>query len=363
MRNERILCMIGGLGSGGAERQLSGLAAMLKDNGYEVKVLTLYNKPFYLPILKEHTVEYEYVFTKPRRTLFMIPKVVKAIDLFSPDVIISYLNTNELVCITKLLRKKYYVIVSERNTTQNLTFRGKIKFSLYKIADFIVSNSYSQTAFINKYFPKLSKKTVTITNFVDTDLFAPAEKVKNNNGYLEILCVGRITEQKNVLRFIEAAHIVYDRGRKFHVSWYGRPKEPYYSICKSRIKELDFETVFEFKGETQNIIEKYRSADVFCLPSIYEGFPNVICEAMSCGLPILCSNICDNPRLVVSGQNGLLFDPNNTSEIVGCLEKYLSMSETDKIAWGFDSRQKALRLFSKVKFLNQYQELIQSFSM
>ena len=51
--------------------------------------------------------------------------------------------------------------------------------------------------------------------------------------------------------------------------------------------------------------------DAFCLPSFKEGYPNVIVEAMSCELPVLCSKICENPVIVEDNINGFLFDPHN----------------------------------------------------
>ena len=57
----KILLFIDSLGAGGAQRQLVGLARMLKDNGMQVKVITYHDNPFYLPTLEEGDVDYENV--------------------------------------------------------------------------------------------------------------------------------------------------------------------------------------------------------------------------------------------------------------------------------------------------------------
>ena len=66
--------------------------------------------------------------------------------------------------------------------------------------------------------------------------------------------------------------------------------------------------MFEFRPPQNNIQTEYQKADALCLSSIYEGFPNVIGEGMSCGLPILCGDVCDNATLV-DESNGMLFNP------------------------------------------------------
>ena len=56
---KRIICLIDSLVAGGAQRQLVGLASLLKNKGYRVKVVTYYDYPFYLPFLQDNNVEYE----------------------------------------------------------------------------------------------------------------------------------------------------------------------------------------------------------------------------------------------------------------------------------------------------------------
>ena len=78
----------------------------------------------------------------------------------------------------------------------------------------------------------------------------------------------------------------------------------------------------------------YQKVDLFCLPSIIEGFPNVICEAMASGLPVICSNVCDNPFIVKSQENGFLFKPEDPTDIADNLIKAISLSEREKEIMG-----------------------------
>ena len=97
----------------------------------------------------------------------------------------------------------------------------------------------------------------------------------------------------------------------------------YYDECESEIKHYNLNNEFTIHSACTDIEEKYRNSDVFCLPSIYEGFPNVLCEAMSCGLPVLCSNVCDNPMIVENNKNGLLFNPLDVDDIADKIIKFI----------------------------------------
>ena len=355
---KKILLLVDSLNSGGAQRQLVGLAIMLKKAGLSVKVITYYNIPFYKKDLDFNNVCYENVATakNPITRFFCINKVINA---YSPDVVISYLDTpNIIACICKFLGKKWKLIVSERNTTMGLNFRERIKFFLYKYADRVVANSYSQEKFIKSHYKSLSNKLSTITNFTDTSRFCPSANSNNLSDVLRIICVGRITEQKNILVFLDALKIVKNKGYNFSVNWYGLQAPFYYNECIRKIHDNMLDENFVFLSVCPNIEKKYRNYDVFCLPSVYEGFPNVLCEAMSCGLPVLCSNVCDNPMIVEDSKNGLLFNPLDIYDIADKIIKFMNLSQEEKKQWGEKSRELALIKFSKRNFINNYLEII-----
>lgn len=356
---QRILCLIESIGSGGAERQLTGLAVMLKQQGYQVEVCYYVNKEFYLPYLQENGVKSCFLAeaSNLKKRFFALRKYIKA---FKPDTVISYSTSPSMItCLYKLLGAKFNLIVSERNTTQHLGKVERIRFFLYRWANHIVPNSHSQASFIDKHFPNLSSKVKVITNFVDTEKFSPAIEALPEHEETRMICVGRLMPQKNLPRFIEAIGKVVNDGYKIHIDWFGQDlKDAYSEDCHNAIKIHNLEGVFVFQEPSPNIQEEYRRADVFCLPSLYEGFPNVLCEAMSCGKPALCSRVCDNPNIVNDHENGLLFDPLIMEDIQETVEKYIDLSIEIKTEMGRKSRGIALNMFSKDKFVSNYFEII-----
>lgn len=353
----RILCLIEALGSGGAERQLTGLAAMLKKDGNDVKVVTYFPKDFYKQVLNEAGVEHEYI-AKAQSRIRRLPELASAIRRYRPDTVIAYSPAAaEIACVLKCLGMRYKLIVSERNTTQVNSRGERIKFFLYRWADYVVPNSHGQEKFISSNYPRLIDKMNVITNFVDTEYFMPAGEYTPHH-ICQIICVGRDNPQKNQLRFIDAVKILADKNLQFKVDWFGSFESDYGRQCIAKIKELHLEQRIVLRGETKNVRDEYRQHDVFCLPSIYEGFPNVLCEAMSCGLPVVCGDVCDNPIIVRDCENGLLFNPENVEDMAKKLEKMIVMSEAEKMQMSERNRARSIELFSPVAFLNKYKKII-----
>jgi glycosyltransferase involved in cell wall biosynthesis len=353
----RIILFTDCLGAGGAQRQLVGLAIMLKEKGYDVKVATYYDIDFYKHNLDEANVPNELI-PGADNTKKRILAVRRYFKKEAPDTVIAYQETPSLVAsFAKVLGCKFNLIVSERNTTQVMGNNERVRFFLYRWADHIVPNSYSQEKFLKEHYPWMAKKLRTITNFVDLDHFSYVEHTKNE--VPEIVVAATIRASKNTLGLLEAIKILA-KDCKFHVSWYGKDDLfiDYYNECQKKIEELRIGSFVELKCKSKNIKEKYQEADIFCLPSFYEGTPNVICEAISVGLPVVCSNVCDNSIYVHDGKNGLLFDPQNPSDIAEKIKALINLVDNEYIGMRRACRTIAEELLSPSVFIKKYQELI-----
>lgn len=359
---KKILLFIDSLCSGGAQRQLVGLAHLLKDRGYDVEIIDYWDIDFYDEYLKKNNIKFEHCVAIGK--LNIIHRIRKEIKKRNPDIVISYLEHPSVVAsLIKLSLpfSKFKLIVSERNTSQSNGRPEKLRFNLFRFTNAIVPNSYSQYEFIKDNYPFLSNKTIPITNYLDTDKFSPQEKAEKN-AVRRFIVVGRIVEQKNPLRFLQAIAKVKNRypKNKFKVDWYGNPyPESYFEECLKLKHDLDLDNVVYFHPPTNEIIAEYRKSDVFLLPSIYEGFPNVLCEAMSCGLPVAASAVCDNPSILDNGHVGVLFDPLSVDDMADKIANLLLASDEDLKSMGKRSRATALEKFTQEKFINSYISLIE----
>lgn len=357
---KRILMFIDTVGcNGGAERQFAGLAGMLADSGYKVTVMAYYPERGFSDEMESHGVDVR-ICDFGGSKFSKIFHAYKTFKKLKPEVVISYKNgANFIASALKLMGQKFRLIVSDRNTLLGTSKAIDLQYQLYKQADYVVPNSHSQARFIESHYPSLKDKVRVITNFTDTDVFRPCEEKCTRKDRIVMVC-GRITEQKNILLFLEAVALLKHRvGKSFKVKWYGGVKdEGYYNECKAKIARLDIADVFSFETPRNDIDSAYRAADIFVLPSIYEGFPNVLCEAMSCGLPVVASRVCDNPDIVTEGKDGFLFDPKDVEDMAAKIERVISMPDEELQRMGECGRETIVRLCSKETFLSKYRELI-----
>lgn len=358
---KKVLCLIDRLGFGGAERQMIGLAVLLKQLSYDVDLVTYDDHNFKSEDITSNHLNVIKISTSDNKwsKLIAIKNLIKSRKY---ECVVAYkTGPNAIGCILKLMDMKFRLIVSERNTTQHIGLRERVLFQLYRKADYVVPNSQSQVIFLRKNCPWLKHKTLPITNFTDTNHFVA--KYTKAGQIIKILTTARVAKQKNVLRYLDAIALLRDRSiLNVHFDWFGgvQPgQEAYGEEVFNKVKELRLEDMITFHPATTKILEHYQACDVFCLPSNYEGFPNVICEAMSCGKPIVCSRVCDNPYIVKEGENSLLFDQTSIEDMADKLQQICSMKQDELSKWGHRSRKIAEELLSMDVFVNKYISLIE----
>lgn len=362
----RVLCVIDNLNSGGAQRQMVMLAILLNRRGHDVRLFTYYPHDFYRPLLCEAGVPVECVQMKSK--LGRILAVRKAIRSYQPDAVIAYLPTPCILAeLASLPRRNYALIVSERNTGIR-----RLSFWLHRLADAVVSNSCSQEAIIRKVSPGLASRVTTIHNCVDLDKYQPMPPdVDDHKKSLNVLCVGRFEAQKNYPRLVEAVEIVHrsDPEIDLVIDVYGNnhfvdgkpgPLSGDFLKLEDALRKSPVKARFQLHDPVKDVAALYHQSDVLCLTSLWEGCPNVVCEAMACGKPILASRVGDSPVLVKDGVNGLLFDPTDPADIADAIVRFSRMSHEERSSMGTAGRKRAEELLSPDRFVRQYEELIES---
>ena len=154
---------------------------------------------------------------------------------------------------------------------------------------------------------------------------------------------------------MKALGIVKNKGYQFHIDFYGRDIA---EQCDGLVKELGIEEMVSFCNQSRVIEEKYREHNLFIIASLWEGFPNVLCEAMCCGLPVLGSRVSDIPYIMEDGKNGLIFDPKSVDDMADKIIHYLQLDAKKKAQMAKYSEILSQDKFKKSSFLNKYIELI-----
>lgn len=199
---------------------------------------------------------------------------------------------------------------------------------------------------------------------LDIDFFKPAKQWPVGT-LPEILSVGRFVEKKGFRFLLEACAILKNRGMQFHCRIIGERDDAFPSMQKM-IESLALTghvTLEEAKTHAE-LKDIYQQSEIFALPCQIvddgdrDGIPNVLVEAMACGLAVVSTNISGIPELIEHRRNGLLVAEKNSQELADALEqlltdktfaRLLSMHARETVLQEFDSAQttrQLLRLFN-----------------
>ena len=362
---KKITCFIESLSGGGAEHQMAILAGFLAEEGYDVTVVT------YADVDDHYKLSESVKREKIYKTKFGIIKLFAIFFYFlkvKTDCVISYRQAcNARVLIPLFLRRRITVICSERNLSNGVQdkYERALFGLLYKRADKIVTNSFSQERFIRNHYPEYEGKLLTICNYTDLEVYKPLIP-KPPSKVIKVAIFARFSEQKNCKRFVQSMAMLKKKTDiPFEIHWFGNHYEnneyskAYCDVLDLLEKEQmqDYFYIHPPVKKTERYITKF---DAICLPSLYEGFSNSVAEAICCGMPMLVSNVSDNSVMVQDGINGFLFDPYNECEIVTSFLKFFSASESKRIEMGEHSYEIARSLFDKHRFIQTYKNLIEN---
>ncbi|MGI6314842.1 MAG: glycosyltransferase family 4 protein [Patescibacteria group bacterium] len=246
---------------------------------------------------------------------------------------IAVYKTNQMsgawtaVLAKKLFKKKLIVrcgyewldFLKRDNKNKFLLFIiKKIEKFVYKNADKIIITSKKDQEFIINNFKINPEKIVVINNYIDTNLFIKKENNKNKKN--KLVFVGRFNQQKNLFNLLEAVNNL--KVELNLIGSGGLEKE-----LKEKAKNIKMAQI-NFLGNilNENLPEKLNENEIFVFPSLYEGNPKALLEAMSVGLAILTTKVKGIREIVKHKENGYLVETNSDSIKKG-LEELLNNDE------------------------------------
>lgn len=168
---------------------------------------------------------------------------------------------------------------------------------------------------------------------IDVDHFTPRPPRKPD-GRLEIRSSGRLVEKKGFADLIAACALLRDRGVAFRCVIGG--SGPLESDLRRRIADAGLSDLVELTGtaiKQERIPDFMDGGDVYCLPCVWaadgdvDGLPQMLMEAMACGLPAVSTRLVGIPDLVVDGKTGLLVEPGDVEALADALERLASDAE------------------------------------
>jgi glycosyltransferase involved in cell wall biosynthesis len=315
----RVLCMIPAMaGPGGAERTMSYLVAHLAER-HAVTLLTLErpDAPLFYPLpasvqqIRINTLGGRSI-KRLWRVLSRYARIRREVLAFSPDVIVSFMDTMNIAALISCLGLGVPIVVSERNDPA-LHRIGRAKEVLrdrtYPLARLIVA----QTRRVAGYFPpSLQPKFRIIANPVPAAPVSARPDQPNVEERLRIITVGRLEPHKGFDRLIDAfARIAFDRP-DWDLAIIG--EGPVRASLEARVRHHGLERRIHLPGVVKDVFRELASSHIMAFPSQYEGFPNALAEGLAAGLPAVGqSGVSGVEDLIIDGKTGVLVDPKGGS--------------------------------------------------
>jgi glycosyltransferase involved in cell wall biosynthesis len=160
--------------------------------------------------------------------------------------------------------------------------------------------------------------------------------------------VGRLSAQKSPLDFVRAAAIIHQRLPDVHFAWVG--SGPLKDSASHLGSELGLKDVLHFAGYRTDIPALLQCLDCFVLPSLWEGFPIVLLEAMAAGAPIVATNIAGNAEAIRTGEDGWLVPVQAPAALAETIMNLLTNPERAD-AFRKSSQQRVEQLFTRQAML------------
>ncbi len=359
----RITLTIPSLAYGGAERVLTILANSWIAQGWEVTLISLNDSAWVsffeldprvdwmrLGLLKEVANPLAGLWNNFVR----VRALRKAIRQSNPQVVISFIDTMNVLTLAAIRDLKIPVIISERTDPAKHRIGAAwnlLRTWLYPSASRLVVICKNNQAFFE---PILADRVRTIPNPI-----FPPPAVAGETPFLPqpplVIAAGRLSREKGHDLLIKAFAKLGDHYPDWNLLILGEGSQR--GQLERLVSEYGLgERVF-LPGRVKNPYDYYLKADLFVLPSRYEGFGNVLGEAMVCGMPIVAANCSPGVvEVVQDGVNGLLADPDNADSLAAAMDTLMCNGDR-RASLGEQARLTSQR-FSPQSVMNQWENLV-----
>lgn len=320
----KFFLVIPTLKQGGSERVISELANYFYKNGIEVHLVLLVEAIDFYKVddrVNIHRLGFSYK-TKFDKILSQIMVYIKLRKLFKknkPDAILSFMDKYNIFTLLASLFLGLNVFISDRsNPNIKLSFINKfLKMVIYPLSRGIVA----QTSLAKDVLFDLTKhKNISIipnpVKLIENDAFIKKEKI--------ILNMGRLVPEKDQENLINIFSLINQKEYKLVILGEG----PLRFKIEQKILQLGLEDRVIMPGAVYNVDEWLAKSTLFAFSSVSEGFPNVLVEAMSAGLPCVSFDCDAGPRDIINnGINGFLIDKGNNQLFAEKVNLLLSNKE------------------------------------
>lgn len=313
----KIVQVMPEFGLAGAEIMCENLIYELIKLGHKVIVVSMYD--YHSAItqrLEDAGVDVRYLGKKPGLDFSMILKMKKIFKKEKADVVHTHRYCAQYAVPAAILagvKRRVHTIhsIASKENGKFARILNKFFFKHCGLIPVALSEKIRETV-VEEY--KIDSQDIPVVyNGVPLDKCLIKEDYSIDSNRIAILHVGRFAAVKNHIELINAVCELKKEinGVVLQLIGDGEMK----SDIKKHIADRKAENYIEVLGLKDNVFPYFQQADIFVLPSIYEGIPMTLIEAMGSGLPIIASRVGGIPDMISDGKEGLLCEPNAHSII------------------------------------------------
>lgn len=291
---------------GGAETMCENLCYVLTAQGHDVTVVSLYGE--HTPIserMESAGIRIRYLDKKLGLDLTMVPKLVRIMKEEKPDVVHTHLDVikyavaaAKLAGVPKCVHTVHNVAEKEAEGKTQKLINGFYFRHGWSVP---VALSPEVQASIVSFYGLERERVPVAYNGVDLSRCLPKESYTAGESF-HILHIGRFNEQKNHGLLLEVFGKLLRETPGLHLDLIGEGELR--QETETLVKEWKIEDKVSFLGSQSNVYPYLHKADLFLLPSRYEGIPMTIIEAMGTGLPIVATAVGGVPDMLQNGVDG-----------------------------------------------------------
>ena len=359
LSGKHVAIVTSGLGAGGAERVIAQLAAHWVASGARVSILTFDRPedPIFHPLdsavevhrLALHADQSSTIFQRLRTQMRRVLAVRRFYRAAKPDAVFAFLTKISLLTLAAKLGTGVPVVACERNNPERQDAHplwNAVLQRLYGRAALIVCQTRGSMRCIPT---RLHDKVVVIPNPI-----TPYDVTGVRSG-CTLVAVGRLTHQKGFDLLIAAFAAVADRHPDWVVEIWGEgPERP---ALEQQIRQAKLDQRIQLRGQSKRPGSWLETASAFILPSRYEGFPNVLGEAMAAGVPVIAARCDFGPdEIIEDGQTGLLAESENVDALAEAIDQLLSDADL-RAALGTNG-EKAIRRYAPKTVAMQWDDAL-----
>ena len=316
---KKILIINNGLAGGGIERSSIGLANYFAKLGHNITVLALYqSEHFYDMHASIKFIEPEFKRKEMSQHIYVLKMIMyarKHIKQIKPDTILSYSEWSNPYIVLSTLGLRIPLFLSDRmSPLAKLPFTSEmLKRFLYKQANGIIA----QTSFAKEILLKKtkSKHIIVISNPVNAVERVSCEP-KNR-----IVSIGRLSSEKGHRYLLEAFAQTKTLNWELSIVGDGVEREKLELLADN----LGIADRVIFNGYLKDFSLQLSEAQIFVLPSLIEGFPNALLEAMSIPLACIATDFSRGKNEIIDHEsNGLVVKAGNTDELAQAIQRLIN---------------------------------------